>query len=169
MSITLIPILENIILNEIGEGNLPPLEWKQKNKNEFFFFVDINDRMKRVNVYFELFDDYYKQRLLPKKYWGLDNIYNIAFDIDGIDTKYDTTTLKTYLIIMSTIIDMVKNFINDDIDGIYFGVLMGGGSSKSDKKLNFYESILYKKLNEFPNFIAEKYKNGFIVINKYSL
>ena len=114
-----------------------------------------------------IYDEETRKFYLPEKYWGLDRIFNIRFEIGGVETQYTKTDLKTYLTIMSTIVDIIKHFIerNDYIDGIYF---RGNRLSlrKSNQKINFYETILYNKLNEFPHFTAEKFKNGFIIVNK---
>jgi hypothetical protein len=72
----MVPILKEILMKEIGEANLPPLDWKQVSPGQYKFLVDVNDFTEVVNVDFEEISDkssieYYLPPLHRNKYQDL--------------------------------------------------------------------------------------------------
>ena len=56
-STLLTPIIESIILQEIGEANIAPLNWKRVSTYRYKFLVDINDFTEVVTVDFDQITD----------------------------------------------------------------------------------------------------------------
>jgi len=161
----LIPILNEVLLKELGEANIPPLKWTRVSPVRYKFLADINDYTEVVTVDFEqIEDDYSKQFYFPPKYRNLNKIYNVGFNIAGDDMQYAKTDLKTLLTILSTVVDIIKDFIKTHpIDGLY----IRGNSQNSDsinKKTNIYKAFIQKQLNTIPGFSSTSYRDGFIIV-----
>jgi hypothetical protein len=161
----LIPILNEVLINEIGEANIPPLKWTRVSPVRYKFLVDINDYTEVAAVDFEqIEDDYSKQFYFPPKYRKLNNIYNVGYTISGDEMQYTKTDLKTLLIILSTVTDIVKDFIKTHpIDGLY---IRGNSQNNNsvNKKTNIYKAFTQKQLSDIPGFSSTTYRDGFIVV-----
>lgn len=168
----LIPILNEILIKEIGEGNIPPLKWTKISSIKYKFLVDIGDFTETVTVEFQpLIDRIEKQYYLPAKYRKLDSIYNVSYNVSGTEVQFAKTDLKTLLTILSTVVDIVKDFIEnkdgylDNIKGLY---IMGSpkeiNSKDISQKLNLYKAFISKQLEQIPGFGFDTYKDGFILI-----
>ena len=73
----LIPILEEILVKEIGEANIPILNWKQTSPFKYKFLADIGKYTEVVTVDFDLFDEVGKEYYISPKYHHLKDLYNI--------------------------------------------------------------------------------------------
>jgi len=169
----LVPLIQEILVKEIGEANIPPLNWKKRSATIYEFPVKIEKSKKIVTVAFSLFDDIEQQYYFPPKYKNLDDVYNVSYDVAGIENQFAKTDLKTLLTILSTVVDIVKDFIKnedgylDDINGLY----IRGTSKEMDgedisQKSNLYKAFISKQLQQIPNFGFDTYKNGFILVKK---
>ncbi len=121
-STLLIPILNEILVKEIGESNIPSLEWKTNGPFHYSFNIDIEGKDEKVEVNFDqIIDNTEKQFYLPPKYRELNNIFNIGYDISGIEKQFAKSTVKTLLTILSTIVDIIKDFIKHRsiLDGLF--------------------------------------------------
>jgi len=50
-STLLFPILNEILVKEIGESNISPLKWKKIYEEHYEFEITINNLMKRLKLY----------------------------------------------------------------------------------------------------------------------
>jgi hypothetical protein len=162
----LIPLVEEILLKEIGEANIPPLKWTKVSPTKYKFLVNIGDFTEMVTVEFDQFEDEHKQFYLPQKYRNLENIYNVGYDISGTDIQFAKSDLRTLLTILSTVVDIIKNFINtNEIDGLYIqGTPKELDSKDISKKSNLYKAFIQKQLNQIPNYGSDTHRDGFILI-----
>lgn len=166
-STLLIPILEQILVKEIGEANIPPLTWKKMSLTKYKFLVDINDFTEVVTVEFErIEDEEAKQFYFPPKYRKLENVYNVGYRVNRTDVQYTKTNLKTLLTILSTVIDIIKNFLNEvDPDGLFIrGSEKELGSEDISQKSNLYQAYLKKGIDANPGYTSDGYRDGNIVV-----
>ena len=161
----LIPILNEILIKEIGEANITPLIWNKISQTKYKFTIDINNVNEIVNVDFQQIEGDIKY-IFPPKYRNLEKIYNVGYDISGIETQFDKTDLKTLLTILSTVIDIIKDFIKThNPDGLYIrGTEKELGSGDVTKKTNLYKAYLKKQIDQMSDFKVDTYGNGFIVV-----
>ena len=165
----LIPIIHELLIKEIGEANITPLKWTKVSPVRYKFLIDIGDFTEVVTVAFEpIIDDIEKQFYFPPKYRNLQKIYNVGYEISGTETQFAKTDLKTLLTILSTVVDIIKNFIeNNDIDGLYVkGSEKEIGSGNTSQKTNLYKAFISKQLQQIPQFGFDTYRDGFILIKK---
>jgi|694.fasta_scaffold03318_7 hypothetical protein len=169
----LIPLVEEILLKEIGEANIPPLKWtkvsstSKASPTKYKFLVDIGDFTEMATVEFELLDDdVEKQYYIPPKYHHLKTIYNVGYDISGNQYQFAKSDMKTLLKILSTIVDIVKDFINTNkIDGLFIqGTPKELDNKDISKKSNLYKAFIQKQLNQIPNYGSDTHRDGFILI-----
>lgn len=166
-STLLIPIIESLMLNEIGEANITPLKWKQISNYQYKFPVNIGDKEEVVNVDFENIEsEDARYFYFPPKYRNLEDVYNIGYNISGVDIQFAKTDLKTLLTVLSTVVDIVKHFIqnNPSIDGLFIkGTAKELGSKDISKKTNLYKAYIKKQLDQVPGFGVDTYRQGFII------
>jgi hypothetical protein len=163
----LIPLVEEILLKEIGEANIPPLKWTKLSPTKYKFLVDIGDFTEVVTVIFDKFiEDETKQFYLPPKYRNLEDVYNIGYDISGTDIQFAKSDLRTLLTILSTVVDIIKNFISTNkIDGLFIqGTPKELDSKDISKKSNLYKAFIQKQLSQIPNYGSDTHRDGFILI-----
>jgi len=163
----LISILNEVLIKEIGEANIPPLKWTRVSPIRYKFLADINDYTEVVTVDFEqIEDDISKQFLFPPKYKNLNKIYNVGYNISGDEIQYTKTDLKTLLTILSTVTDIVKDFIQKQpIDGLFIkGNSKQIGDSDISKKSNIYKAFIQKQLQQIPGYGVDIHRNGFIIV-----
>jgi hypothetical protein len=166
-STLLIPILEQLLVKEIGEANISPLDWKKISPTKYKFLIDINNFTEVVTVDFDLIEDEIsKQFYFPPKYRNLENVYNIGYIVNRSEIQYVKTDLKTLLLILSTIIDIIKNFIKEiNPDGLFIqGSEKELGSGDISQKSNLYQAYLKKNINSIPGYMSDGYRNGNIVV-----
>jgi hypothetical protein len=163
----LIPIIHELLIKEIGEANITPLKWTRVSPVRYKFLVDIGDFTEVVTVDFEQIEGDIKY-IFPPKYRNLDKIYNVGYEVSGTETQFAKTNLKTLLTILSTVVDIIKNFIeNNDIDGLYVkGSEKEIGSGNTSQKTNLYKAFISKQLQQIPQFGFDTYRDGFILIKK---
>ncbi len=169
----LIPLLHEILVKEIGEANIPPLKWNKINNIKYEFPINIGDTTEMVHVRFSFISYIGREFNFPRKYDHINNIYNVGYDISGVEKQFAKTDLKTLLTILSTVIDIVKDFIehgegwNGDVEGLYIkGSPKGIDSEDASQKSNLYKAFIAKQLQNFPGFGFDTYKDGFILIKK---
>jgi hypothetical protein len=170
-STLLIPILEQILVKEIGEANIPPLDWKKISPTKYKFLVYINNLTEVVTVEFEhIKDEISKQFYFPPKYRNLENIYNVGYLVDRTEIQYAKTDLKTLLQILSTVIDIIKNFLKEiNPDGLFIqGSEKELGSGDTFQKSNLYQAYLKKGIDSTPGYKIDSYRNGNFVIKAKS-
>ena len=167
-STLLIPILNEILVKEIGEANIPPLKWTRVSPYRYKFLVDINDFTEVVTVDFEQITDKSNREIyFPPKYRDLESVFNVGYNISGTEIQYTKTDLKTLLIILSTVVDIIKDFINNRrfLDGLFIhGTEKELGSGDISQKSNLYKAYLKKQIDQIPGYKLDTYKNGFIVV-----
>lgn len=166
-STLLIPILEEILVKEIGEANIQPLEWSQNGPFQYSFNINIEGKDEIVEVNFtQILDDIERQFYFPPKYRNLTNIFNIGYDISGIEKQFKKTDLKTLLIILSTVVDIIKDFIKHRsiLDGLFIKPTEKGEKEESSQKSTLYKAFIKKQLEQISNYSYDTYRDGFILI-----
>jgi hypothetical protein len=167
-STLMLPILNEILMKEIGEANLPPLDWKQVSPKRYKFLVDINDFTEVVTVDFEQGDDVEKNFYLPPKYRKVDTFYNAAYEVSGNENQFDKTNLKTLLQILSTVVTIVEDFVTKNKPE----VLRIGASEKNlgkgdnIQKLNLYKAYIRKSLEKNTKYNSMLVKDGILIVSK---
>ena len=156
-------------MKEIGEANIQPLKWTQVALTRYKFLVDIGDFTQTVTVDFDKFrEDEIKQFYLPQKYRDLEDVYNVGYAVSGTESQFAKSDLKTLLTILSTVVDIVKDFISKNyVDGLYIrGTAKNIDSKDISQKSNLYKAFIKKQLEQIPDFGFDTYKDGFILIKK---
>ena len=156
-------------MKEIGEANIQPLKWTQVALTRYKFLVDIGDFTQTVTVDFDRFiDDETKQFYLPQKYRDLEDVYNVGYVVSGTESQFAKSDLKTLLTILSTVVDIVKDFLNkNEVDGLYVrGTAKNIDSKDISQKSNLYKAFIKKQLEQIPDFGFDTYRDGFILIKK---
>lgn len=168
-STLLIPILNEILIREIGEANIPPLKWKRINGESYEFEIDVfgNGNDEIVEVLFETFEqnEETKQYYLPSKLWDSKNTWNVAFSVGGTDTQFTKSNIKVLLQILSTVVDIIKDFLsNSTPDAIYIHP-----TEKDQNKIQkspLYDAYIKNILSYIPDYYSESRRGGVLLIKK---
>lgn len=163
----LIPILNEILMNEIGEANINPLKWEKVSPIKYVFLININGEEEQVIVDFQqITDESLKQFYFPPKYRNLKKIYNVGYEVSGTEIQFAKTDLKTLLTILSTVVDIIKDFIIKHYpNGLYIkGTEKELGSGDITKKTNLYKAYLKKQMDQMSDFKLDTYRDGFIIV-----
>jgi len=163
----LVQILNEVLINEIGEATIPPVKWIRVSPIQYRFLIDIGDFTEVVSVDFQpIVDKVEKQFYFPPKYRNLKNIYNIGYEVSGTEIQFAKTDLKTLLIILSTVVDIIKDFIkNQQPEGLYIkGTEKELGSNDISKKRNLYKAFIEKQIKKISGFGIDTYRDGFIIV-----
>lgn len=168
MSTLMIPILKEILMREIGEANIAPLDWKQVTPKKYKFLVDINDFTEVVTVDFEKGDEDQKNYYLPPKYRNVDNFYNIAYEVSGDENQYAKTDIKTILKILSTVTSIIGDFISKNKPDILRVEASEKNVGKGDnlQKLNLYKAYIRKSLESNQEYLSMLGKEGILIVKK---
>jgi hypothetical protein len=163
----MIPLLKEILMKEIGESNIPPLDWKKVSPTQYRFLVNIGEFTERVTVQFEDFDQdsVSKQFYLPAKFQSLDKTYNVAYDVSGDDVQFSQSDIKTLLKILSTVVNIIKDFISaKDPNALYIEA-----TEKQEGKIqksNLYKAYILQQLKTIPGYQAESRREGELIFKK---
>ena len=155
-------------MKEIGEANIPPLEWKQVSPIKYKFLVDINGYTEVVTVDFEKGDDDEKDFYLPPKYRKVNTFYNVAYEVSGNENQFDKTDLKTLLQILATVVAVVQDFtIKNNPEVLLIGASEKNlGKGDKTQKLNLYKAYIRKSLEKNNNYNSMLSKEGILVVSK---
>ena len=168
-STLLIPLLKEILVKEIGEANIPPLKWRKIDGEWYEFEIDIFGEGfdDPVEVIFEPFNQNQKtkQYYLPPKLWNSPNTWNIAYTVGGTDTQFTQSNIKVLLQIMSTVVDIIKDFISSNEPNALY-ILATEKEENKIQKSNLYEAYIKKLLSQIPNYYPESRRNGILLIKK---
>ena len=167
----IIEILDKIVINEIGEASVEPLDYKKISNDDYSFIFEFNDVSYVVKVRFtEIWDDITKQYYFSKVPNYKDKeFYNVEFTINNIENQALKSDIKTILRIMTTLSYIVKEFIqNNNPDGLYIEAtnkdinLLTGKQQKS----YLYQAYLDKQIKTLTNYNLYTIRDGFNVIKK---
>jgi hypothetical protein len=167
----IIEILDKIVINEIGEASIEPLDYKKISNDNYSFIFEFNDVSYVVKVRFtEIWDDIIKQYYFSKVPNYKDKeFYNVEFTINNIENQALKSDIKTILRIMTTLSYIVKEFIqNNNPDGLYIEAtnkdinLLTGKQQKS----YLYQAYLDKQIKTLTNYNLYTIRDGFNVIKK---
>jgi hypothetical protein len=145
--------LSELLIKEIGESEVPPLSWKKTlDDYNYEFIININNIPVTVDVLFEQFNSE-EERLL---YLGhvlkdYEDCYNLAFGIQDIDTQVYKTDYKTLLKILSTVIDILKQFIKKYSPSAIL-IHPTEKNSISKAKDNLYKAFIDNKISQIPGY-----------------
>ena len=164
-STNLVSILEQLLVKEIGEASIPPLKWEQLTPLRFRFEIYIEEELSYVNVEFERGGDASKEFFLPPVHRNVKSFYNVGFDIDGTETQFAKTNIKILLQIMSTMVDIVKYFIETrQPDALCFIATEKNRNSNNLQKSNLYQAFIKKGISSIPGYISDTYRDFYIII-----
>ncbi len=158
-----------MLVKEIGEANIQPLKWTQVALTRYKFLVDVGDFTEVVTVDFhKLIEPETKQFYLPQKYRDLEDVYNVGYAVSGTELQLAKSDLKTLLTILSTVVDIVKDFLDkNDVDGLYIrGTAKDTDSKDTSQKSNLYQAFIKKQLQQIIDFGFDTYRNGFILVKR---
>jgi hypothetical protein len=164
-STLLVPILEQLLVKEIGEASIPPLKWEQLTPTRFRFEIYIEDEFNYVQVEFEKGGKAAIEYLLPPAYRNVKSFYSVGFDIDGTETQYAKTKLKTLLQIMSTMVDIIKHFVKTTQPGaLFISSTEKNRNSDNFQKSNLYQAFIKKGISSIPDYISDTYRDSHIIV-----
>ena len=161
-------IIEDIILQEIGEANIEPFQYSKLSDIKYSFDFDYKDGYFNVEVDFEKLDDVYKSYYFAKVPNFKNKIfYNVAFNVNGDQYKASSTDLKTLLKIMTTLSIIVKDFIsNINPDGLYIEATDKGDDLIRGKqqKSATYQAYLDKQLEKLTGYKVYTNRGGLNIV-----
>lgn len=163
----LISLLKELLIKEIGEANVPPLPWTKDSSLHYKFYINIEGTDEEVFVEFEkIVDEVEKQFYFPRKYRSLKEVFNASFQVAGTETQFAKTNLNVLLTIMSTVVDIVKDFVRQkDPDGVFIKASPKEiGDRDASKKLNLYKAYTERQLQQMPGYGADSYRDGIIIV-----
>ena len=139
------------ILNEFGDlKGIEPVKW-QRVSDRYLFQVDNNKvecsfspwtYQELVDVIIPSVDNEVFQDTVVKKRALLLNSYNLGFTVNGRSDQAKKTDVQTFLVILSTIVEIAKDFIetnNPFILTIFSSSKFGGISNDKQKDLVYTE------------------------------
>ena len=168
-STLLVPLIKEILIKEIGEANIQPLKWTQVALTRYKFLVDVGDFTEVVTVDFDRLSEIeHRQYYLPQKYRDLENVYNVGYAVSGAELQLAKSNAKTLLAILSTVVDIVKDFLDkNDVDGLYIrGTAKDVDSQDTSQKSNLYQVFIKKQLQQITDFGFDTYRDGFILVKR---
>jgi hypothetical protein len=164
-------ILDKIIINEIGEASVEPLDYKKISNTYYSFIFEYSDISYVVKVQFTLIEDNVTKQYYFLKVPNYKNkeFYNVEFTINGIESQALKSDIKTILKIMTTLSYIIKEFIQENNpDGLYVEAsnkdinLLTGKEQKS----YLYQAYLDKQIKTLTNYSLYTIRDGFNVIKK---
>ena len=159
-------VINELLIKEIGEANITPLDYYKRNFKSYNFLIVIDGKKVKVEVDFQQFlgkED--RQYFLPIKYEDVWNTWNVAYSVGDSQFQFTKTNIKVLLTILSTVVDIVKDFIKTESPECLY--IEGTGKSGEDKdirkKSTLYSAFIWKQLDTIPNYAAENRRDGFII------
>lgn len=147
----LIPILDEVLLTELGEANIIPLKWNRISDNSYKFFVEIEDSEQVVNVDFtEITNQKQRDYFLPPKWRSL-RVWNVTYNVS------DNLTA------LSTVIDIIKDYaMLNRPDSLFIQPM----ETKYDNgmKKSVYSAFTLKGIRDFGDYGIDTHRDGFIVV-----
>lgn len=168
-STLLMPILTEVLLDEIGEANIPPLEWEKINGGYYTFKIGVlgSGESEAVEVMFDPLwvDPILQQFHLPPTLWNSKNTWNVGYAVGGTDIQFMKSNMKTLLQILSTVVDITKDFIHaNNPDALY--IFPTEKELGKIQKSNLYEAYIKNILSQIPNYYSESRREGILIIKK---
>lgn len=161
-------LVENFIIQEIGEANVEPFQYSKLSDVKYSFDFDYKDERFYVDVDFEKLDDIYKSYYFVKvPNFKNKTFYNVAFSVNGDQYKASSTDLKTLLKIMTTLSVIIKDFIsNTDPDGLYVEATDKGDDLIRGKyqKSAIYQAYLDKQLEKLTSYKVYTNRGGLNIV-----
>lgn len=167
-STLLLPIINEMLVKEIGEASIAPLKWKKVSSNMYKFLVDINDYTETVEVLFDEFkEDVQRYFYLSSKYSKVENAYNLGYQVSGNENQFAKTDLKTLLTILATVVDIAKDFLkNTEVNVLYITATPKDIDKKdTTQKSNLYQAFIKKQLEQLEGYSHGTHRDGFLVVN----
>jgi hypothetical protein len=168
-STLLVPILNEILVKEIGEANIPPLKWRKIDGEHYEFEIDVFGKgwEETVEVFYSplWLNQQVQQYYLPPQLWNSEKCWNVAYIVGGTDTQFTKSNVKVLLQILSTVVDIIKNFISSkEPDALY--ILATEKDGDKIQKSSLYEAYIKKLLSQIPNYYPESRRRGTLLIKK---
>lgn len=168
-STLLVPILNEVLVKEIGEANIPPLKWKKIDDEHYEFEIDVFGKgwEETVEVFYSplWLNQQVQQYYLPPQLWNSEKCWNVAYTVGGTDTQFTQSSVKVLLQILSTVIDIIKDFISSkEPDAIYISA-----TEKEENKIqksSLYEAYIKKQLNQISGYTNESRRGGVLIVKK---
>lgn len=127
-----------------------------------------------VNVYFQLYNDE-ELGILNLKDMLDSSVYNVVYSVEGEQSQYQKSSLKTYFKIIKTVFNIFKDFVKSrKVDGLTFfaaSILKRPFLSVANSQKNkLYKAIVMNYLKELPNWVMKDIElnnfKGFMIYNK---
>jgi hypothetical protein len=162
-------IVEQFIIQEIGEGTLEPFKYNKITNLKYKFDFQYENENFEVEVDFEkLYDMEYKQYYFSKiPNYKNKLFYNVSFSVNGDQHQASSTDLKTLLKIMSTLSYIIKDFISIvKPDGLYVEATDKNDDLIKGKKQKFstYQAYLDKQIESLTGYKVYLNRDGINII-----
>ena len=162
----LIKTISESIINEIGESNIPPLDFKTTSPLHYFFYIEIDGENVVVDVNFDKFEigsDEWKYCFSPTLR-NFNTYYNVGYDVGGDNNQYIKTSIKYLLRILSTVTFIVKDFISkNNPDCLYIEGSDKDGVGGEKQKSNTYGAYILKQLKTIEGYSSITKNDGYNV------
>lgn len=145
------------IINEVGDlKNITSYPYTTHKRGMNYicrFKAEVNGVNQDITVSIELSNPSFKDNLiLPPVFEKDGDLYNISFNVNGIDAQFAKTNLSLYLKILKTVTEITSDIISEtdvnSLNNIYMlgSVSKEGITGKNDTKLKYYRAILNSNL-----------------------
>lgn len=168
MTFRLRDIVKDIILKEVGEASSKPYFYKKISPDVYTFIVKLSQtETQEVRVDFEKFDEFSSQLrsiIVPDRFKDSTEVYNVGYKVGGSEFQFKKSNVMVLLRILSTVVQIIKEFIRDnDPDLLY---IEGSGKELSGdirQKSSLYDAFRWKQLDTISGYTTENRHKGFII------
>jgi len=145
-------------LNEVGEGTLQPYEYKENTAHDDMFYEFTTED-----------GDGYVVSILKAQSpaFKYQDIYDVEFKVYGYSSTYLAITNKGRVYrIMATIVEIVKNFLNEVRPNILYFQPTKNRGEEDMRRMNLYLAYVKKAASSNPDYFIENTPNIALIIRK---
>lgn len=113
------------------------------------------------------FPEALKNSVIPNEFKKSTNIFNLAYNVGGVDLQFKPSNSETLLRTMSTVTAIANDFINEiNPDLLYVEPTAKKSGGSKLQKSDLYKAFIWKQLDKITGYDAEQRHEGFIVYKK---
>jgi hypothetical protein len=164
-------LIEEIIIQEIGDTSSKPFPYKKRSSFKYDFMVRFGPNDKQLaQVDFQTLQEFstaLKNSVIPDKFKKSTNVFNLAYNVGGVDLQFKPSSSEILLRIMSTGVSIANDFIDEmNPDLLYVEPTPKKSGGSKLQKSDLYKAYIWKQLDKIIDYDAEQRHEGFIVYKK---
>jgi len=164
-------LIEEIIIQEIGDSTSKPFPHKRRSSVKYDFMVRFGPNDKHLaQVDFQSLQEFpkaLKNSVIPNEFKKSTNVFNLAYNIGGADLQFKPSNSEILLRTMSTVTAIANEFIDEmNPDLLYVEPTPKKSGGSNLQKFDLYKAFIWKQLDKINGYDAEQRQTGFIVYKK---